>query len=63
MNLGRFLLWSTVGTAAWSTLLTTLGYLLGARFAQVEAWLNPITWAIVIFALGGYLYRLFRTRS
>ena len=60
MGLGRFLLWSTVGTTAWSGLLATLGYQLGERFADVERWLQPVSWAIVVIALGGYLYRLAR---
>jgi membrane protein DedA with SNARE-associated domain len=60
MGLGRFLLWSTVGTTAWSGLLAALGYQLGTRFSDVERWLQPVSWAIVVIALGGYLYRLAR---
>jgi membrane protein DedA with SNARE-associated domain len=60
MGLGRFLLWSAVGTTAWSGLLAALGYQLGQRFSDVEGWLQPVSWAIVVIALGGYLYRLAR---
>jgi membrane protein DedA with SNARE-associated domain len=60
MGLGRFLLWSTVGTTAWSGLLTALGYQLGERFADVERWLQPVSWTIVVIALGGYWYRVAR---
>jgi membrane protein DedA with SNARE-associated domain len=60
MGLGRFLLWSTGGTTAWSGLLAALGYQLGTRFSDVERWLQPVSWAIVVIALGGYLYRLAR---
>ena len=60
MRLDRFLLWSTIGTTAWSALLVMLGYQLGTRFSEVERWLSPVTWAIVLGALGAYLYRLFR---
>ncbi len=60
MRLDRFLLWSTIGTTAWSALLVTLGYQLETRFTEVERWLSPVSWAIVIAALGTYLYRLAR---
>lgn len=60
MNPFKFLLWSSIGTVAWTSVLTWLGYFLGKRFDQVEAWLTPITWAIILFAVGGYVYRLYR---
>ena len=63
MNTAKFLLWSSIGTVAWTSMLLGLGYWLGKRFSQVESWLTPITWAILVFALGGYLYRLYRTRQ
>ena len=61
MELGRFLLWSSMGTVAWTSLLTGLGYVLGTRFTEVDAWLKPIAWAIIAIAIGGYLYRLYRS--
>lgn len=63
MRLRRFLLWSSVGTVAWTSLLTGLGYLLGTRFNEVDAWLKPISLAIVAVAVAGYLYRLYRGRD
>lgn len=63
MPLPRFLLWSSLGTVVWTALLTALGYLLGTRFTEVEAWLQPVSWAIVAFAVGGYLFRLYRSRA
>lgn len=60
MRLDRFLLWSTIGTTAWSALLVTLGYQLGTQFSEVERWLSPVSWVIVIGAVGAYLYRLER---
>ncbi len=61
MGMARFLLWSTIGTVTWTGLLTSLGYLLGSRFTEVDAWLKPVSWAIVSFAVAGYLYRLYRS--
>ena len=61
MGLRRFLLWSSIGTIVWTSLLTALGYLLGKRFTAVDAWLQPVSWAIIAIAIGGYLYRLYRS--
>lgn len=58
MNLGLFLLASTVGMALWTTVLTAAGYLLGSNFAKVEEYLDPVSY----FLLGGlvilYIYRV-----
>lgn len=62
MGLVRFLLWSTVGTVVWTSVLTGLGYILGSRFNEVDRWLQPVSLAIVALAVGGYLYRLYRSR-
>ena len=63
MGLIRFLLWSTAGTVVWTTVLTSLGYLLGSRFNEVDKWLQPVSLAIIALAVGGYLYRLYRSRD
>ena len=63
LGLRRFLFWSSVGTVAWTGLLTGLGYLLGKRFTEVDAWLQPVSLTIFAIAVGGYLYRLYRTRN
>ena len=63
LGLRRFLFWSSVGTVAWTSLLAGLGYLLGKRFSEVDAWLQPVSLTIIAFAVGGYLYRLYRTRN
>ena len=63
LGLRRFLFWSSVGTVAWTSLLTGLGYMLGKRFTEVDAWLKPVSLTIVAIAIAGYLYRLYRTRD
>ena len=63
MGLRRFLLWSSIGTMVWTGLLTGLGYVLGTRFTEVDAWLKPVAWAIIAIAVSGYLYRLYRSRD
>lgn len=63
MRLRRFMLWSSIGTLVWNCLLMGLGYMLGTRFTEVDAWLKPVAWAIIAIAISGYLYRLYRSRD
>lgn len=63
MELRRFLLWSSIGTFAWTSLLVGLGYVMGTRFTEVHAWLQPVSWAIIASAVGVYVYRLYRSRA
>ncbi len=65
MGLGRFLAWTTVGTAAFTFILAYAGYRLEAHYDRVEAWLNPVTTGVLVVAAGAYLYRLvvFHRRS
>jgi membrane protein DedA with SNARE-associated domain len=64
MNLPAFLAYTAVGTAAWTALLAGAGYLLGDRYQQVSAYLNPVSNAIVAVIVLWYLYRVvtFRRR-
>lgn len=63
MNFAAFLLYSAVGTAIWTGLLTYLGYFLKANFAEVEEYLNPASYFVfgAIFLI--YLVRVFRHKS
>jgi len=51
MNLGRFLLYSAIGTTAWAGLLAWLGSLLGNNYEQVSKYIGPATYVV----LGGML--------
>jgi membrane protein DedA with SNARE-associated domain len=57
MNLARFLLWSTLGTAAWSAVLALAGYLLGLQFGEIEKVIGPISTGIIAAIVLFYLYR------
>ncbi len=57
MRLTRFLVWSTLGTAAWSGLLASAGYGLGHRFERVEQVMGPISSAIFGGILLFYVWR------
>ena len=58
MPLPPFLIYSTIGTFVWTSLLAAAGYLLEGRYEAVEAWLNPVTNLILAAALVLYLYRV-----
>ncbi|GGL55643.1 DedA family protein [Wenxinia marina] len=58
MPLGKFLAYSAVGTALWTTLLALLGYWLESGYEAVSSWLDPISWAVVIGIIGIYLWRV-----
>jgi membrane protein DedA with SNARE-associated domain len=56
MNLARFLIWSTVGTALWSGALAGAGYVLQREFA-IEEVAGPITSVIVVGIALWYVWR------
>ncbi|MBE9103213.1 DedA family protein [Vacuolonema iberomarrocanum] len=43
MNMAVFLVYSTLGTIIWTTLLTIAGYWLGAEYERIETYLGPIS--------------------
>jgi membrane protein DedA with SNARE-associated domain len=58
MRFGRFLAYSAIGTALWTSALAAAGYLLEDRYQQVSTYLDPI--ANVVFGVVAvtYLYRV-----
>ena len=65
MTLPRFLAYSALGTALWTTLLAATGYLLGDQYQKVGAYLAPVSNVILALLVLGYLYRVvtFRRRG
>ncbi len=58
LRLSTFLIWSTIGTAGWTALLAIAGYELGQRFDEVETVIGPLSTAIIVVIVLGYLWRL-----
>ena len=58
MPLAKFLLWSAVGTVAWTALLALAGYFLESQYERVSEWLNPVSTAVVAIIVAIYLYRV-----
>ncbi|MDN3563303.1 DedA family protein [Paeniroseomonas aquatica] len=63
MGLGRFLVWTTLGTALWAIFLAGLGYLLQEQYQAVASWVNPVSNAVVGALVLVYVYRVVTFRS
>ena len=57
MRLRSFLIWSTIGTAGWSSTLAIAGYWLGREFNEVEKVVGPLSSAIIALIVGAYIWR------
>jgi membrane protein DedA with SNARE-associated domain len=55
MSLPLFLLFSTIGTLAWTTLLTAAGYFLGDHYEAVEHYIGPLSKVVVIIITVAFL--------
>lgn len=51
MNLASFVFWTTLGTAIWTSVLSTIGYLLGQNYELVNKYLSPISAAVTVVAI------------
>ncbi|CUH75954.1 DedA family protein [Tropicibacter naphthalenivorans] len=58
MPVWEFALWSTVGTAIWTALLTLAGYVLESQYELVSEWLNPVSTVLVVGFVLVYVYRV-----
>ena len=57
MRLKSFLLWSTLGTVAWTAALATAGWGLGKAFRDIEKVLGPLSTAIIALIVVAYVWR------
>lgn len=58
-----FLVYSTIGTLVWTTLLAGAGYWLQDRYEQVSIYLDPVSKIVVGLIVLTYIYRLVTWRS
>jgi membrane protein DedA with SNARE-associated domain len=63
MPTGRFLLLSGLGNLIWTSLLMSAGYILGAEYGRVAAWLAPVSNLVIAMLVAGYLWRVFAFRA
>lgn len=57
MRLRSFLIWSTIGTAGWSSALAVAGYMLGKQFDDINKILGPLSSAIIALIVLAYVWR------
>jgi membrane protein DedA with SNARE-associated domain len=57
MRLRGFLIWSTIGTVAWTALLASAGWGLGRTFEGMERVLGPLSMAIIAAIVAAYIWR------
>ncbi|HXG82062.1 MAG TPA: DedA family protein [Sphingomicrobium sp.] len=62
MSFRRFMLASTLGTAAWTALLAGAGYKLGENYTDIEKILGPAANAVLVVLVAGYIYRVWTHR-
>lgn len=53
----RFLLFSGIGTVAWTALLATLGSWLATKPGSIQAWIDPVSFTVLGIALVIYVWR------
>ncbi|CAN5531414.1 DedA family protein [soil metagenome] len=51
MNIGRFLLYSAIGSGVWNAIFIAAGWQLGNNYERVESWVGPLSYIV----LGGLL--------
>lgn len=54
MPFSIFLAYSAAGTFLWTSVLTIAGYALESQYEKIEAWLNPVSTAVLLILLGLY---------
>jgi membrane protein DedA with SNARE-associated domain len=63
MPMGKFLIYTGVGTFVWTGILAGAGYLLENNYQRVSTWINPISNLVVGVLIAGYIYRLLRFKA
>ena len=60
MPLGSFLIYTTVGSAIWNTILIVAGYLLGTQYDRVEGFVKVFQYVVIAAVLVAVAYFVYR---
>jgi membrane protein DedA with SNARE-associated domain len=63
MPVGQFVLYSTIGSAVWTTALAFAGRALGRNYEDVEKFVGPVSTAVVVGIVGTIVYRAIREHT
>jgi membrane protein DedA with SNARE-associated domain len=55
-----FLVYSTIGSLIWTSLLAGTGYLLQSQYTLVEQYVDPASKGVLLLVIGIYVYRFIR---
>lgn len=58
MRLSSFMVFSTIGTLIWTSLIAMAGYALGSSVEDVERFIGPLSSAVIAVILLAYVWRL-----
>lgn len=58
MRRSTFIIYTTIGSAIWNTMLVGVGYWLGTNFDTIEHWIAPIVTAIIVAVVAIYIWRV-----
>ncbi|MBO0902354.1 DedA family protein [Jiella sonneratiae] len=58
MPMPTFLLYSAIGSAVWTAMLTVVGYLLGQQYEVVGAYVGPVSNVVIVAIAAIYIYRV-----
>lgn len=62
MSLGRFVLYSAIGSLVWNTILGGAGYLLEDNYREVAKYVDPLAKVVLVTILLTYAYRVITFR-
>lgn len=63
MNLFSFLFFTTLGSGVWTTVLTGAGFILESNFQEIENFLDPVVYLVLILIVVLYLVRVVRHKK
>lgn len=58
MPVPAFLMWTTLGSLIWTTVLTVAGLVLASQYQRIEGWIDPLSKAVVLAVVAIYLWRV-----
>lgn len=58
MRLSTFVIWSTIGTAGWTTILALFGWALGNNVDQIDEFIGPVSTAVIVLIIVTYVWRV-----
>ena len=60
MPIWQFLLYTTIGSALWTGVLTLAGLALHENYARVADWVDPLSTLVVVVVVAVYVWRVIR---